>query len=289
MYHCRWLDGLREEGRSGVDFAKYHGLGNDYIVVDQAVLPELPLEVVVPAICDRHRGPGADGVLVHDGMNSAGEQVVRIINPDGSEAEKSGNGLRIFARYLWDADEVGPGAFTIRTAGGLVQATVAEGGAAVTVEMGEARFLSLHGSMEHDGEVIEYHSVSIGNPHCVIFGTASEERALRLGPVIECDSRFPARTNVQFVEVTDRENLRIEIWERGAGYTLASGSSSCAAAAAARRLGRVDENVNVNMPGGALRIHIGDDYQLTMRGPVAKVMDGRISDEVFDRPTDRSV
>lgn len=262
-----------------MDFVKYHGLGNDYIVIRQRALANLPLGAVAKALCDRHRGPGADGVLVDEGTNGTGERVVRIVNPDGSEAEKSGNGLRIFARFLWDTGEVGLAPFSIRTVGGVVLATVAPGGGHVTVDMGQAVFLTLHGLMTHDAESIEYHAVSMGNPHCVTFGEADAKRAQRLGPLIERDWRFPERTNVQFAHVVDRRNLTVEIWERGAGYTLASGSSACAVAAVARRLDRVDPAVDVRMPGGTLAVHVSEDYAVTMKGPVVKVVEGRVSPE----------
>lgn len=270
------------KGNSRVDFAKYHGLGNDYLVVTSAAVQNRPLSTLIPILCDRHRGPGADGVLVDEGLNAARERLLRIFNPDGSEAEKSGNGLRIFARYLWDRAEVGRDPFTILTAGGPVSAVVDRDGHMVTIDMGEARFSTLHGRMMCRGEELEYHSVTLGNPHCVTFGEVTPERAREFGPLIERDRRFPDRTNVQFAHVMGRTDLTIEIWERGAGYTLASGSSACASAAVARKLGLVDEEVTVRMPGGTLAITVwGDDYQLRMCGPVVRVMEGRTDPEIF--------
>ncbi len=136
--------------------------------------------------------------------------------------------------------------------------------------------------IEIEGQALIYSAATIGNPHCVILcGNVSPDLARRLGPFIERDSRFPNRTNVQFMEVLDRHNIRIEIWERGAGYTLASGSSSCAAAAVAYRLGLCDSKITVHMPGGNIDIAIGADYSVRMTGPVTKVFEGTISEEMF--------
>lgn len=273
---------------------KYHGLGNDYMVIEANALDPWPeLDVLARALCDRHYGPGADGILINGGPDNAGRWRLRIVNPDGSEAEKSGNGLRIFARYLWDRGQVSDSPFAVSTAGGVVSATVRDCGRQVAVEMGRASFdAAAIPVADLEGEVlrkemivgaqrVEYSAVTIGNPHCVIIGRADAGLARRMGPLIEVEPRFVNRTNVQFVEISDRSNIRIEIWERGAGYTLASGSSSCAAAAVARRLGLVEDNVTVNMPGGALAISVSDDFSLHMLGPVVKVFDGRVSAEAL--------
>src|SRR5207247_7280308 len=125
-------------------------------------------------------------------------------------------------------------------------------------------------------------AATIGNPHCVILlPTISEELAKTYGPHIETHPSFPKRTNVQFLQVLDRKNIRIEIWERGAGYTLASGSSSSAAAAVARKLGLCDQSIGVHMPGGNLAIEISDHFDILMTGPVTKVLEGIIADELF--------
>jgi len=221
---------------------------------------------------------------------------VRILNPDGSEAEKSGNGLRILSRYLYDRGRVTGEVFAVETAGGLVRCQVREGGRAVFVEMGTARFDSsaipvagpprevVGEEVEVAGERLRFTGVTVGNPHCVVHvDDLSPELALRLGPLLETHELFPNRTNVQFVRVLDRRRVAIEIWERGAGYTLASGSSGCAAAAASVRLGLCDAgDVTVLMPGGRLQIGVGEGYVLTMLGPVAKVADGVIAGEVLD-------
>jgi diaminopimelate epimerase len=133
-----------------------------------------------------------------------------------------------------------------------------------------------------DGEVIKFSAVTIGNPHCVILkDKISEALARKSGPKIETDRRFGNRTNVQFMTVLDRANIKIEIWERGAGYTLSSGSSSCAAAAVAKRLGLCDSQIKVHMPGGQIDIIVSDDYSITMTGSVTKVAEGTVSEEIF--------
>ena len=223
-------------------FHKYQALGNDYIVVERADVGDGLSPAQVRRICDRHYGVGSDGILVSGGT-SEGRFSVVILNPDGSEAEKSGNGLRILSRYLHDQGRVAGETFAVETAGGVVRCQVREGGRTVFVEMGTARFDSaaipvagpprevVGEEIEVAGERLRFTAVTVGNPHCVVHvDDLSPELALRLGPELETHRLFPNRTNVQFVRVLDRRRIVIEIWERGAGYTLASGSSSCAAA-----------------------------------------------------------
>jgi diaminopimelate epimerase len=280
-----------------IRFAKYHGLGNDYLVIEPQALSAPLSPVQVAQICDRHYGPGSDGILLGPSPSNQADFGLRIFNPDGSEAEKSGNGLRIFARYLWDSGRVEKQPelgcpqcslpFSILAPGGKVQAQVLENGELVRVEMGRAVFDSssvpitgperqvVNETLHVGGEKLHFCAVSLGNPHCVVmYPGATSQAAHRLGPLIENHPLFPRRTNVQFLEVIDRQNLRIEIWERGAGYTLASGSSSCAASAAAYKLGLCDTNLTVHNPGGELSVAIGPDYSLTLTGPVVKVYTG---------------
>ena len=276
-------------------FRKYHGLGNDYIVVDARSLA-LPSPEEIRRICDRHRGPGSDGILWGPFPAAGANFGLRIFNPDGSEAEKSGNGLRIFSRFLWDEGLVGEAPFTILTPGGRVTSQVLDGGRAVRVEMGRVSFRSddipaagpsrevLREQLEVGGESLTICAASIGNPHCVVLcDRVSSELAHRLGPLVERHPLFPRRTNVQFMQVLGPSAIRIEIWERGAGYTLASGSSSSAAAAVAHRLGLCGPQVTVHMPGGTLDIRISPAFEITMTGPVARVYDGEVSSEVFER------
>lgn len=275
------------EPEAGLAFSKYHGLGNDYLVIDDQA-GDLELSAaVVQRICNRTCGIGSDGILLRGPDAGPGVFALRVLNPDGSEAEKSGNGLRIFARYLFDRGDVGEESFSVRTIGGTVSCEVLERGAAVRVEMGRLSFDSrkipvagpprdvLLETFEIAGRPLEYSAATLGNPHCVVFVDAlAEDEILQLGPLIECEPRFPNRTNVQFVHVIDRGTLRIEIWERGAGHTLASGSSSCAAAGVAHRLGYCDSSIDVEMRGGTLAVEIDSDYTVVQRGPVVHVAEG---------------
>jgi diaminopimelate epimerase len=276
-------------------FCKYHALGNDYIVIEPGEFANGLTQEQIRRICHRNYGVGSDGILYGPIETNEANFALRIFNPDGSEAEKSGNGLRIFSRFLWDKGRVGKNKFTILTAGGKVNAQVFEEGRKVRVDMGKVSFDSvkipvagpprevIREKIKIDGEVIEFSAVTIGNPHCVILrDELSEALARRLGPKIETNSHFPNRTNVQFMKVLDRANIKIEIWERGAGYTLASGSSSCAAAAVARRLGLCDSQTKVLMPGGQLDIIVSDDFSVTMTGPAVKIAEGETSEEMFD-------
>lgn len=284
-----------EDTRINMKFHKYHALGNDYIVLDTDEFEEELTEGKIRKICHRHYGIGSDGILCGPLETDEADFSVRIFNPDGSEAEKSGNGLRIFARYLWDTGKETMEQFSISTLGGLVTAQVLDGGAKVKIDMGRVSFdsaqISVTGSqrevinekMTIAGHEITFSAATIGNPHCVILrDEVSDAEAKALGPLIETDSRFPNRTNVQFVKVLDRSNIQIEIWERGAGYTLASGTSSCAAAAVAHKLDLCDAAVSVHMPGGQIDIVLSNDFSVIMTGPVTKITDGVISDDLFD-------
>jgi diaminopimelate epimerase len=262
-------------------FEKYHGLGNDYLVLEDPGGLGLPVSEV-RRICHRNLGVGSDGILLRGPTAVGAPFALRILNPDGSEAEKSGNGLRIFARYLFDRGEVAAEPFAVETAGGSVQCHVLDGGVAVRVEMGRVRFDALEERIEVAGEPLVFSAANLGNPHCVVFRDPLREAdVLRLGPLLENAPRFPERTNVQLAKVRDRGTLEIEIWERGAGHTLASGSSSCAAAAVAHRLGLCDAAVRVVMRGGELAVEVGDDWQIVQQGPVVHVASGTIDPEAL--------
>ena len=276
-------------------FYKYHALGNDYIVIDPNETGDQLDQEKIRRICHRNYGVGSDGILYGPAKTDGSDFGLRIFNPDGSEAEKSGNGIRIFAKYLWEKKKTVQPFFSISTIGGDVGVEIHEDGRNITVTMGRISFDStqipvagpsrevINEVMYIDTEQVMFSAATIGNPHCVILREdVSETLTRRLGPKIERDERFPNRTNVQFVQVLDRNNIRIEIWERGAGYTLASGSSSCAAAAVAYRLGLCDSQISVHMPGGTLEIIVSQDFNISMTGPVSKVAQGRICDEMFE-------
>ena len=270
-----------------MEFLKYHALGNDYLVLtsENPEYAEAELKVEqVRKICHRNYGLGSDGILVGGKDTSGNHFRLTIFNPDGSKAEKSGNGLRIFARSLWDRELVKELPFQIMTSGGLVSAQVESSGKSVTVEMGSVTFQSdsipvtgksrevLNETLEINGEEISFCAATIGNPHCIVLNhKISAEEAGRIGPLLEIHPNFPNRTNVQLLEVLNRGTIRIEIWERGVGYTLASGSSSSAAAAVAHRLGFCDAEISVLMPGGQIDIAISENYEITMKGSVTRI------------------
>jgi diaminopimelate epimerase len=275
-------------------FWKYHALGNDYLVIDPKDLPAPLTPAQVRTLCHRNFGIGSDGILLGPLPAQNAKCALKIYNPDGSLAEKSGNGLRIFSRYLWDTKAAGNEEFTIQTDGGLVRSTVFDSGKMVRVEMGQVSFWSdkipvtgprrevLHETISAGGREFVFCAATIGNPHCVLpLPEISAKLAHEFGPLLETHPHFPNRTNVQFLKILDRANIQIEIWERGAGYTLASGSSSSAAAAVAHRLGLVDHKISVHMPGGILAIEISDSFDILMTGPVTKVSEGTISPELF--------
>ena len=280
--------------RMNLVFTKYHALGNDYIVINPKDLSAPLTTEQVKTICHRNFGVGSDGILLGPLPAETAKCALKIYNPDGSIAEKSGNGLRIFSRYLWDTQFVGNDEFLIQTDGGLVRSTVYDGGKMVKVEMGKVSFASekipvvgaprevLNENITVGGREFSFCAATIGNPHCVLpLPEISAKLAHEFGPLLEVHPHFPNRTNVQFLKVLDRNNIQIEIWERGAGYTLASGSSSSAAAAVAHRLGLVDRSISVHMPGGIIKIEISDGFAIRMTGPVTRVSEGVIDPEIF--------
>jgi diaminopimelate epimerase len=240
---------------------------------------------------------GSDGVLVRVPSRQA-DFGLRIYNPDGSEAEKSGNGLRIFAKYLYEHGHARVPRFTVETLGGVVRCDlqVRDGRVVeVTVDMGEATFSSsripaagpprevVDEAVEVQGEVLRVTAVNVGNPHCVVFTEdLGQVDLLRLGPALECHPLFPQRTNVQFAEVLAPDRVRIRIWERGAGHTLASGSSACAVAAACVRRGLTGRSLRVEMEGGTLRVSVEEGYRLRMTGPASEVYTGQLLPEFVE-------
>ncbi|MDQ2923519.1 MAG: diaminopimelate epimerase [Candidatus Dormibacteraeota bacterium] len=263
-----------------IDLIKYQALGNDYLVLDLPADLDAVVELLA-VLCDRHRGLGSDGLLAFDPK----AMTVRIFNPDRSEAQKSGNGLRIAAAHAVMQHGAGD-RFDLRTAGGPNPVNVlARNGAEIVsqLDIGRPSFRAADLPAAFDGEpdrvrletpagTIEAMLVSVGNPHCVVFGEpATMQRCLQLGPYLERHPAFPERTNVQLFEVVDRGRVRVEIWERGAGYTLASGTSASAVAAACMRAGLVDDDVTIQMPGGDLKIHREISGHLVQSGPARRV------------------
>ena len=265
---------------SQVALIKYQALGNDYLVLDlPAPLDEIV--AVLPAVCDRHLGLGSDGLLAFDPRAMS----VRIFNPDRSEAQKSGNGLRITAAHAV-LEHRAPASFELRTVdrSNGVRVLKRNGPEVVSeLDIGRPSFRAADLPAKFDGEPGEVSLdtpagrvtaalVSVGNPHCVVFGEpVTKERCLELGPHLERHPAFPERINVQLCEVIDRVRVRAEIWERGAGYTLASGTSASAVAAACMRRRLVDDQVTVEMPGGNLAVRRESNGNLFQTGPARRV------------------
>lgn len=277
-------------------FFKGHGLGNDYIALDPKHLTFRVTAKTIRAICDRNWGVGSDGILALVPSKKA-DFGLRIFNPDGSEAEKSGNGLRIFGCFLYATNRTRRRSFSVETKGGVAKVELAfdrKGRVkGATVEMGRASFrpgdlpctikspeLILQ-PIKAVGQSLRFTGVSVGNPHCVVFkdkgGSWTRDDLLRMGPELETHPTFPKRTNVQLAVPSGPHAVSILIWERGAGETQASGSSACAVACAGVRLGFVKSPVRVFAPGGRLDVTVDAQYHLTMKGPVTEVYQGRFS------------
>ena len=273
------------------NFVKSHGLGNDYIVMDLKKINFKLDKKRIKEICHRNYGIGADGILLLVNSKKA-DFGLKIYNPDGTEAEKSGNGLRIFSKYLYDYKYTKKRKFLIETKGGIVHSEVILKNKKikdVKVDMGVASFeskkipvktknkYSINQKIKVKNQSFTYSSVTVGNPHCVIFlKNTSKDLALKFGRLIEENKLFPKRTNVQFAQIISKNKVKIEIWERGAGYTLASGSSSCGVVSVGYKLGLLSEKVEVIMPGGKLYIEIDKDYKLIMKGPVEEICNGQL-------------
>lgn len=270
---------------------KYHGLGNDYLVFDPNK-NELELnEANVKMICNRNVGLGSDGIL--EGPLLGEHLAVKIWNPDGSVAEKSGNGVRIFAKYLKDAGYVQKKNYELMTDGGIVEITyLNEEGSRLRISMGKLSFVSeeipvigerrevINEDMVFGNNLYPATCVSVGNPHCVIpMQEISKELVCKIGVHSESARYFPERVNTEIMKVTDRNNIAIETYERGAGYTMATGTGACAAAGVAYKLGLTENKMIVHMPGGNLQVEITDDWNVYMTGEVFYVAEIKLSTE----------
>ncbi|HEY6881470.1 MAG TPA: diaminopimelate epimerase [Polyangiales bacterium] len=269
-------------------FAKYEGLGNDFLVVEQARFAELTAELAVK-LCDRHFGVGGDGVLI-TGLRE-GRPFMQVVNADGSRPEMCGNGLRCVALYLVDQGLVRDHAFEVATEAGphFVRVARQPRGANVEVRM---RHASVEASdvmrevtgrhidqpFEVDGRIVHLSAVSMGNPHAVTFDALRGQEAA-LGPRIEKDARFSAGANVGFAQLRGPDELDLVVWERGVGFTLACGTGACAAAVAAVESGRATRNapITVHLPGGPLVIKVSEPgAPIEMTGPARRVFEGEI-------------
>lgn len=281
-------------------FVKYHGLGNDFILVDNrdSMEPKVTPEQAVK-LCDRNFGVGADGVIFAMPGTNGTDYTMRIFNSDGSEPEMCGNGVRCFARFIAELENLhGKHSFTVHTGAGLIVPEILEDGK-VKVDMGEPILTALDvptklpankdssvvkSDIVVDGETWSVTCVSMGNPHCVTFGRKGEQNMVvdqiklaDIGPKFEHHDVFPARTNTEFVQVFSRSHLKMRVWERGAGATLACGTGACAVVVAAVLEGRSDRNCTVDLPGGPLEIEWREeDNHIYMTGPAEVVFYGSV-------------
>jgi len=279
-------------------FIKSHGLGNEYVVLDSSKITFKLTDNAIKRICNIHYGIGSDGILLLSPSTKA-DFKFQVFNPDASEAEKSGNGLRIFAKYLYDYKYTTKKKFTIETLGGIVTAQIDEEknekAFMVTIEMGKANFHSpeipvkcnlpecLDFPLQIGSKQFLINCVSVGNPHCVVVcDKLDKEEILEFGPQIEKHPMFPNRINVQFAKVISKSEVEILIFERGAGFTMASGSSSSAVASVMRKKGLVGNNVTIKMLGGTLKIGIDNDWNITLCGEVRQIAEGVLSNELIN-------
>ena len=274
-------------------FWKMQGLGNDYIVVDSKKqrISDQQIPKLAKKLCQRRFSIGADGLLIVCPSNVA-DVKMRIFNADGSEAEMCGNGIRCFSKYCYENGIVLKNAFNVETLSGIKQIWLTIKGSevySVKVDMGapnwERSALSIQGqgtfineTLEIDNKPYTITCLSMGNPHCIIFVEKVEEFPVNIiGPIVENYKAFPYRTNVAFVQILNRNELKVRVWERGCGETLACGTGTCAAVAAANRLGRVDNNVTVHLLGGDLKVEVGKT--LLLIGAAEKVFEGTLFQE----------
>ena len=275
-------------------FHKLHGTGNDFVLIDARGQASRSWPEFARAVCDRHFGVGADGILLVE-VSALADYRMIMFNPDGSEAEMCGNGIRCFAKYLYDTGSIRGHAVSIETGGGIKDLEIeATGGVArrVTVDMGVPTFspasipiltdgaevVDLARSI--DGQALLLTAVSMGNPHAVHF---VEDDVLafaleRIGPLVEHDALFPKRVNFEIARARSRGEVDVRVWERGAGITLACGTGACAVFAAARRKGLVGDHAVIRLPGGELELRVGPAGQVLMAGPAESVFTGEWGD-----------
>lgn len=274
-----------------MQFWKMHGLGNDFIVIDNRneKIGDAAAAELARKLCERRFSIGADGLLLLSTSSLADAQM-KIFNADGSEAEMCGNGIRCFAKYCYENNFVRKTEFTVDTLAGLKQVwlTVNNGSVeAVRVDMGTAEWqrskipmlgegTCINSDLRVNGENYKVTCLSLGNPHCVIFVENVDKFPVeRVGPLIENSRLFPNRTNVEFVQILGKDELKIRVWERGCGETFACGTGACAALVAAHRLRYSGPKVKVHLIGGVLEISVAN--HLFMTGPAEKVFEGRLT------------
>ncbi len=262
-----------------------HGLGNDFILIEDLAGRVNLNPRRIGLLCDRRYGIGADGILLVK-RSSRADARMRVFNPDGSEAEMCGNGIRCFARFLRRRGLVRRDELKVQTGAGVLQLNIK--GEMVEVEMGRPELLGEKIPLRRKGKVVNQvvklgrrnfriTCLSMGNPHCVIFYPPPvKPEVARWGPLIEKDRFFPRKTNVEFVRVLSRRKLKVDVWERGAGITPACGTGACASLVAAALIGKTERRATVLLPGGELEIEWREDGQVLMTGPAAFVFEGEI-------------
>jgi len=272
-------------------FTKWQGCGNDFVLVDcfdENIVDYPKLSVKV---CDRHYGIGADGLILILPSQKADFRM-RIFNADGSEAEMCGNGIRCFARYVYEAKRTTKKVFTIETGAGILTPEIitADDGSVelIRVNMGQpvlaaedipvtgfGRRTILAEPINVLGQEYKMTCVSMGNPHCVVFvDDISTVDLEKIGPLFETHACFPKKTNTEFVEIKDSNHIRMRVWERGAAITLACGTGSCATLVAAVLNQKTDKKAEIELDGGTLLVEWADDENVYMSGPAEKVFDG---------------
>ena len=278
-----------------LNFTKMTGLGNDYIYVDCTSGVKLKnIPELTKRISDRHFGIGADGlILIDKPENSNSDFKMRIFNSDGSEAEMCGNGIRCVAKLIHDNELSNKDKISIETLAGIKKVKILEDEEGkcneAIVDMGEPIFqdnnipydlyepFNKNLILDVGEEKMRFTVVSMGNPHAVTFVQDLENIPIeKIGPIIENNPIFPNRTNVEFAQVIDKNNIKVRVWERGVGETFACGTGACAAVVAGGINGYTDENVSVNLRGGELKIEWGKDNHIYMQGPATTVYEGRI-------------
>jgi diaminopimelate epimerase len=279
-------------------FVKMHGLGNEYIVLESENIDFRLTKQAIMRLCNIHFGIGSDGIVLMVPSQKA-DFGFRVYNPDGSEAEKSGNGLRILCKYLYDYGHAKSTKFSIETLTDIVYAEIIkeEKGKAllIRVDMGKAIFSSHDIPVNSDqpefisqkimagDKEYEVNCVSVGNPHCVVIKKELDEKEIRkYGPLLENHQLFPKRINVQFAKVISEHDAEILIWERGAGFTLASGSSSCAASSVLVKRGLINGDLTMHMQGGTLKIEIDKEWNIRMTGEVREIARGVFGSELLE-------
>lgn len=276
-----------------LQFSKMHGLGNDFMVIDgvRQNLPnaDMPLSAQrIRELADRRFGVGFDQLLVvQPAANTEVDFRYRIFNADGSEVSQCGNGARCFAQFVRQQGLTDKSSIRVETAAGLMTLILNDDGQ-ITVDMGQPRWapkdIPITADEEADSyfiiagvQAFEVGAVGLGNPHCVLLVENVDNAAVAtVGPLLESHADFPERVNVGFMQIIDRSHIRLRVFERGVGETLACGSGACAAVVIGQRRGLLDERVQVQLPGGSLSIHYDGSAGILMTGPAAHVYDGRI-------------